>query len=411
MKKIFNFLRSMRFGIILLILIAACSALGTVIQQGQNMAYYAQSYGSFHGAILLLGLDDIYNSWYFVALLALLCLNLVLCSIVRIKSIVRGDRTAAQTASNTPDTVLLDSEGVEKLVEHLKSAGCKESSFGEARVYSRRSIGRYGTFITHAAILLTVVFGAMALYLPTTTDKSCFPGQSITMDDGSKIFVESFRIEDDEGNLDFTSKIQITNPDGKQSDVNEISVNHPFSFGSLKVYQQTYGTAGSITVRDPETDAEDVFILDDVSFLSIDSINGLWYEAVYPGYLEGDDGNITLITSSSGSYEDPVYQVQLASDGEYTPVLAFPGESVKVGGLEFYFNEPVEYPGLRIKHTPEIVNWLLCGSFLLMIVGLYITFFMPPVLVKTDGKGYAVCGPKAENMRLELKVLLQNYER
>ena len=156
----------------------------------------------------------------------------------------------------------------------------------------------------------------MALYLPTTTDKSCFPGQSITMDDGSKIFVESFRIEDDEGNLDFTSKIQITNPDGKQSDVNEISVNHPFSFGSLKVYQQTYGTAGSITVRDPETDAEDVFILDDVSFLSIDSINGLWYEAVYPGYLEGDDGNITLITSSSGSYEDPVYQVQLASDGE-----------------------------------------------------------------------------------------------
>ena len=88
----------MRFGIILLILIAACSALGTVIQQGQNMAYYAQIYGSLHGAILLLGLDDIYKSWYFVALLALLCLNLVLCSIVRIKSIVRGDRTAAQTA-------------------------------------------------------------------------------------------------------------------------------------------------------------------------------------------------------------------------------------------------------------------------------------------------------------------------
>ena len=46
-----------------------------------------------------------------------------------------------------------------------------------------------------------------------------------------------------------------------------------------------------------------------------------------------------------------------------------------------------------------------------MIVGLYITFFMPPVLVKIDGKGYAVCGPKAENMRLELKALLQNYER
>lgn len=69
----------MRFGIILLILIAACSALGTVIQQGQNMAYYAQSYGSFHGAILLLGLDDI----YIIAgtlLLFLPCCALILCS-------------------------------------------------------------------------------------------------------------------------------------------------------------------------------------------------------------------------------------------------------------------------------------------------------------------------------------------
>ena len=410
MKKLYNFLRSMRFGIILLVIIAALSAAGSVIQQGQSAAYYATTYGKAHGVILMLGLNNIYRSWYFVLLLALLCLNLVLCSILRIKNVVKSAKNAAETASRVPDTVKLTPEGVKTLREHLKKKHCSEETVGDAIIYSRRNIGRYGTFITHVAILLTVVFGALALYLPRTADKTCFPGEYITAFDGSRIYVDSFRIEDDTGSLDFTSSIQITSPSGKLSDLTEISVNHPFSFGSLKVYQQTYGTAGSVTVRDLETGDEDVFVMNEVSFLSIDSVNGLWYEAVYPGYIKDENGEVTLITSSSGSYPDPIYKVQLASDGVYTPVLAFPGDVLRVGGLEFEFNRPVEYPGLRIKYTPTAVNALLCAAFLLMTLGLYITFFMPPVLVRTDDKGYAVCGPKGESMRLELKLLLQEFE-
>ena len=401
----------MRFGIILLVLIALCSAAGSLIQQGQDISWYAQTYEGFHGFILLLGLNNIFKSWYFVTLLVLLCLNLTLCSIIRIKSVVKGAENAAAKAAALPNTTLLTPEGVEKLHSHMSATRCKETVIGETHVYSKHAIGRYGTFITHVAILLTVIFGAAALYLPVTVDKSCFPGESVTMDDGTEILVNSFRIEDSEGNLDFTSNIQIIAPDGRRSDSADISVNHPFSFGSYKVYQQTYGTAGSITVRDPETGATDDFTLDEVCFLSIDSINGLWYEALYPGYLRDESGDVTLITSTSGSYPDPVYDVQLASDGVYTPILAFPGDTVTVGGLEFTFNEPVEYPGLRIKHTPTIVNVLLCVAFVLMIAGLYITFFMPPTLVKADNDGYIVSGPKPENMRLELKLLLENYSK
>ena len=78
--------------------------------------------------------------------------------------------------------------------------------------------------------------------------------------------------------------------------------------------------------------------------------------------------------------------------------------------MRFTFNAPVEYPGLRIKHTPKLINALLIAVFVLMIIGLYITFFLQPVLVKVDDTGYAVGGPKPDGMRIELQTLLENEQ-
>ena len=89
--------------------------------------------------------------------------------------------------------------------------------------------------------------------------------------------------------------------------------------------------------------------------------------------------------------------------------LLQPGDVIEIEPLRFTFNDPVSYPGLRIKHTPRLVNALLIVCFALMIAGLYITFFLPPVLVKVDGEGYAVGGPKPEGTRIELQPLLQKY--
>lgn len=411
MKKILQFLRSMRFGILLLALITVCSVVGSVIPQGREVGWYAGTYRGFHGYLLMLKLNDIFHSWYFIALLVLLCLNLSLCSLVRIRSVVRGGRPSGEAAARLENTVHLTNEGVAQLTEHLRHIRCREEVFGGVRVYTKNAIGRYGTFLTHLSILLTVLFGAAALYLPTVTDQTCMPGESITMDDGTAIYVEDFQIEDESGELDYASRIRVTLPDGQQSDTRRISVNHPLSFGRYKIYQQTYGTAGSLLVRNTDNGSEDTFTLTETCFLSIDGTNGLWYEALYPGYLRDENGNFTLITSTAGRYTDPVYQVLLSVDGENTPVLAFPGETLTVNEIQFQFNDPVEYPGLRIKRTPAAANALLCGAFVLMIAGLYITFFLQPVLVKVDEDGYCVGGPKPEGMRLQLQLLLQDKER
>ena len=100
MKKIVNFLRSMRFGILLMVMIAACSVVGSVIPQGREVVWYAQNYTQIHSWLLTLGLDHVFQGWFFIALLVLLCLNLSLCSLVRVRSLAKdGGELIARTAS------------------------------------------------------------------------------------------------------------------------------------------------------------------------------------------------------------------------------------------------------------------------------------------------------------------------
>lgn len=402
----------MRFGIILLVLIAALSVIGTVIPQGKEIAWYAQTYQGFHGIILMLKLNDVFHSWYFLLLLFLLGLNLTLCSLVRVRSIAKLRDAETNLLLSAPNRFALTEAQRNTVREGLLAMRCREQEAeNSALIYRKNGFGRYGSFLTHLSILLTLIFGAAALYLPQITDKTCLPGEALTMDDGTEIRVESFRIEDADGRLDFTSEINIRLPDGRESGVHEIKVNHPLSFGTWKVYQQTYSTAGRITVRNLNTDLEDTFTLTELVFLSLDGVNGLWYEVLYPDMIRDPSGNVTLISNVSGSYPNPVYQVETASDGVYTPILAFPGDELQVGDLRFTFEDPVEYPGLRIKYTPKVVNALLVAAFLLMIAGLYITFFCQPVLVKLDEDACAVGGPKPEGTLLAVQGWLEENQK
>ena len=207
----------MRFGIILLCLIAMLSVVGTAIPQGREIAWYAQTYQSFHGTLLMLKLNDVFGSWYFQLLLILLGLNLTLCSLVRIRTVSAAKAGEREALRRMPQSFQLDKMQQKAVQEGLRAMRCREEAEGESLVYSKNGFGRYGSFITHLSILLTIIFGAMALYLPKTVDRSCLPGESVRMDDGTEIAVESFRIENGEGRLDFTSELTVKLPDGRES--------------------------------------------------------------------------------------------------------------------------------------------------------------------------------------------------
>lgn len=87
-KKIFKSFYSMKTGIILLVVIALLSIIGTLIPQGNVEEFYTQSYSQIWAKIILVcDFDKVYSSWWYIFLTGLLLINLFLCSVNRFKVI------------------------------------------------------------------------------------------------------------------------------------------------------------------------------------------------------------------------------------------------------------------------------------------------------------------------------------
>lgn len=395
MKKIIRFLRSMQFGMILLVLVIACSVAGSLIVQQREPMEYVNRYGEGAARVILaLQLNDVFSSVYFLVLMAALCLNLTLCSLVRLPRTVKAATQLLSHAESAPVEHELAPQQVEKVSAYLKQNHYRPREKDGRKIYVKNLIGFYGSFFTHLSFLLILVVGALAVVTATVTDQTVMPGETLTLADGTTITVESFHIEDETGLLDYASKIVMRAADGAKEAAREIRVNEPMSFEGYKVYQQTYGTAGSVEIHNLANGASEVMHLTESCFLTLNGVDGLFFQALYPGYVKAEDGTVTLITSTSGAYTDPVYDVLSVAEGSMSPVLAFPGETLTIGEVSFTFQEPVSYPGLRIKHVSTAVLGALYAVFALMVAGLYLCFFMVPTAVTVTESGYTIVSPK-----------------
>ena len=395
MRRSLRFFRSMRFGMILLVLVMALSVVGSLIPQKEQAMTYVRAYGAEKATLLMaLGWNDLFHTWYFLALEGLLCINLLLCSILRFPRTVHAGEQLMKTAEDSSTETPCDSAQLQRMKEFLLSHGFRKRNAATGEVYTRHFLGFYGSFLTHLSILWVLLFGSLVLMTPQTEDLTVMPRESLVLSDGTRILCESFHIEDGQGKLDYASTLHAISADGKQEKIQEIRVNEPMRFGNYKVYQQTYGTAGRVRIVNHATETEDTLFLTESCFLSIDGQNGVYFEALYPGFVQDDDGNYTLVTNTSGSYPDPVYRIQTIAEGMSTSVLAFPDETLSLGEIDFTFLLPAEYPGLRIKHVSSVFYGALYFGFGLMIAALYLCFFMVPAAVSVREDGYSVVSPK-----------------
>lgn len=407
MKKAISFLRSMKFGMILLLLIIACSFAGSMIVQQREPMEYVNRYGADAAQLILaLGLDDVFSAPYFIVLMAALCLNLILCSIVRLPRVLRARSSLLDRAEKAQSDTPLEDHQAEKLHAYFEKRRYRKTASGGRTLYFKNSAGFYGSFITHLSFLLILVVGAAAVITADVRDQTVMPGETLTLEDGVSITVGRFQIEDETGALDYASELTVT--DGSRTVSREIRVNEPLSLGGYKIYQQTYGTAGAVRIENHLTGISEDMTLTEACFLTLDGVNGMFYQALYPGYVVDADGSVTLITSTSGAYTDPAYDILSVSGGMTTPVLAFPGETLTIGDVSFTLLDPVSYPGLRIKHMNTAILALLYAAFVLMVAGLYLCFFAVPLAVAVEKDGYVILSPKAQTgLMIELEALLK----
>ena len=399
MNRILRALLSMRLANALLAAVALLCGLSSLLPQGRELPFYAENYPDLYLLIYRTHFYDVFKSWYFILLIALLCLSMLVCTARMFLRGLRGGRDALEKAAALPDARSLEPGQLEELRRYAASIRCKEEKIGQVWVFHKNRIGYWGLFVLHLSILLTVLFGVFALYLPKVTDLDCRQGESVRLEDGTEIEVESFRLKNDSGQLDYASVIRVTLPDGRRSAAREIKVNYPMTFGSVKVFQWTYGVEGSVLTRSELDGTEQRFDLNQPCFLSEDGLTGVQYLGLFEAEPaeSGEEGETVV-----------VYQLRLVSNGTLMPsVTLLPGESLSLGGWEYSFQDPY-YPGLRVKQMPfPYANSLLEIAFVLMLAGLFLCFYLRPVLIKADEKGYAVAGPRPEKLRLDLEKLLR----
>jgi len=168
-EKVWNFLSSVKLAVVLLIILAAVSVIGTVIQQNESPEKYLREYSE--GTIRLfetLGLFDMYHTWWFVLLLFLLTANLTVCTLDRFPHTLK-----LMTAPLKP----IDDDGLKavpfkseiilkggrdkaegRVLEVFKANGFKpaeDRSAGLFQLVAQKGVySRLGVYVTHVSIIL-----------------------------------------------------------------------------------------------------------------------------------------------------------------------------------------------------------------------------------------------------------------
>jgi cytochrome c biogenesis protein ResB len=314
---------------------------------------------------------------------------------------------ALQEAETSQEGHDISQDEADKLRDYLSLKKYKQRKTEAVTVFYRGTSGYYGSFVVHLSMFLILVFGGLVLGLSEVEDHRIMPNETVMLCDGTLMTLYSFRTTDEDGRTDYESIIRVTAPDGSDSGPRAISVNHPLTFRSNKFYQHRFGTVGAITATNIATGGYDVLYMFERNFMTLDGRNGIWFEAMFPGYVEDEDGNILPLIFNTNIFPDPIYYIMVSSMRHTHYQFFKPGESVVIGGIEFTFNLPVEYPSIRVKHTPILYLALLYASFVLMTAGFWLCFFHLPAVVSVRNSSYNIIGSNV-GIKLEIDALLKD---
>jgi len=360
MKKIYNFLKSMKFGMILLIIIAALCLIATFT-----------------------GRDEIYSKWYFIVLFVLLALNLTFCSVVRVVNLGKVKQGLLLRASKADSVLEVKDADAWLKSNHFKPVG---------EAYLKNAPGFWGTFLTHAAMLLMTVACFCIFALAEKQDYRLYLNEPVTLDDGTTICATAFSTKDENGSVEYKSTISAVLPDGSTKE-GDIRVNYPMKVGKYKLYQQSFFTAAKVGMLTSGSGKEETTMLDEPGlFLTLDGENGIYYSQLFGNVIEEENGEIKV--SGSSELINPAYEVMVVENGERSRGLVYPGDALMVDGVMYTFYDPEVCPGVRVKSQPEWTLALLYLSFAVMTAGLFLCFFVIPQAAYRKDEGLAIVGTK-----------------
>jgi cytochrome c biogenesis protein len=278
MRRFFNrelipLLADLRLAIALLLTIAAFSISGTVIEQGQSLAFYQKNYPE-HPALfgfltwkvlLTLGLDHVYRTWWFLAILILFGSSLTACTFKRqIPALRWFSRTwnfytqprQFQKFALSAELNQVKLADVEPLLEQRRYRLFRQ---GDALYAHKGMIGRVGPIVVHASMLM-ILAGAILGAMTGFTGQEIIPsGQTFQikniLDAGPwstpqipkdwSVKVNRFWIDyTPDGTIDqFYSDLSVLDDQNQEVQRKTIHVNEPLRYRGVTLYQADWGIA------------------------------------------------------------------------------------------------------------------------------------------------------------------------
>ena len=372
LKKICKFIASMRFAIILLIVVAVACVVGSLVPQGEQFALYRDSYAERTAAfILAFHLDDVFHSWWFITLVALLCLSVLLCNLTRVIALILQTKYAADPARAIAETPTATASGVAEIEPVFKRLHfyrpVRTASDGKDVLFGcRNRLGFWGAWVCHIGIVLIVLgyaFGQMTLF---STEVYGTPGQTKPIENTPyEVTIDDFQINRSETGFieQYISTLTVKNTETGETQRGTSSVNHPAVLGGYKFYQTASGSAVRVTIAEDGVPFEsaDLCVGEE---LTIDFLPGLsLYLYAYEPDLDGR----------------PAYQILFFYNGQHMDVgksYFAPGAVIDMSPYAITLSEPLDYTLLRVKK--DSFAWLVALGAALTSLGLFFALYVVP---------------------------------
>jgi cytochrome c biogenesis protein len=398
---LFNLFRSVKLTIGLLILLAIVSVIGTLIKQNAPSAEYIQRYGvDLYNVLNFFNLFDMYHSWWFSAILILLVINLIACSLRRIKGILsqvfRGPETKVLEDSMVralPYVEKVRTSAPSKREEEIQSCLKKwlrspdriETELSITLYSEKGRFSRLGFPITHLSILIILIGGLLGSLYGFRGFVNILEGETV---DQVYLWVKDeeiakslgFKVRCDDFSLtyydlpgrkerhvkEYTSILTIL--DNGQAVLRQtIQVNHPLRYKGLAFYQSSYGTIHDVSlgVQRRGKKEKTVLKLMEGETASIPNTNTLIRILRYAHQVHNFGEGVQVVLFRPNQEPRPFWLLK-----------NFPRLDQQRGD-EFFltfegFTEK-EYTGLQVTRDPGV--WIVWVGSGLMILGLIISFF------------------------------------
>lgn len=416
-KALWVFFSSMKTAIVLLLLLAVGSVVGTVVPQGGPPEMYVQQYGRAKASVITgLGFHDVFHSNWYSFLLAMVSINLLVCSINRFKMAwgrafrpkvsSRAEQIAGMQVSDRLAAGGPIEDARARAIAALKGARYRVASVmedGDVCIHAAKGrIGIWGPYLTHLSLL--VIFAGYILGNRTGFDGNAFivegsrvgtyyPGESgQTRSLGFEVKLVDFRIEHDGSHnpTAYKSRLQVYDK-GKLEVEKTIDVNHPLSYRGITFYQSDFGIEGLILkVTRPDGSFSRVPVriqtqagphgkeyIPEMAPVNVQTGGKTWAFFVHnfaPDYVGPPAVNASELPIHPAA--EVFVNEHFAEDkGDWRRVGWVSSDSpAEYGGHKVEMEEVVEYTGLQVASNPALP--IVYAGFAIMLLGVFAAFYV-----------------------------------